>query len=321
MFKKYNSIENSYRESVVNKYKVQCPKEHYIVQEKVHGAHFQITYDGNEFHYGSRTEQLIPGVRFYGYETVITESNLESKIKGMYLRMQEIGILNNILTVYGELGGRGIQKGIYYSENKFFYGFDIACDGNIISPLDAVRLFSTFDIFHAAILFSGDLDACMAYPNDFQSTLPFALKANLAIIPTDNVCEGKVIKAINPLFLGSHRVILKDKNKKWSEKANRPKRERKPEPVLTAEESTLLYSILDYCTENRLHNVLSHIGSVSDKDFGKLLGLFSLDILTDYLEDNALNKTDVPSHIRKRVQMTAATMIRDNFINIIDNEF
>jgi len=42
-----------------------------------------------------------------------------------------------------------------------------------------------------------------------------------------------------------------------------------------------------YVTENRLANVVSHIGEVHfPKDFGKVMGLFSKDVLEDYLKEH-----------------------------------
>ena len=42
-----------------------------------------------------------------------------------------------------------------------------------------------------------------------------------------------------------------------------------------------------YVTENRLANVVSHIGEVHfPKDFGKVMGLFSKDVLEDFLKEH-----------------------------------
>ena len=48
MFKKYNSIENTYREKEVEQiYLHGYDKETYVVQEKVHGANFSFITNGN----------------------------------------------------------------------------------------------------------------------------------------------------------------------------------------------------------------------------------------------------------------------------------
>jgi len=42
-----------------------------------------------------------------------------------------------------------------------------------------------------------------------------------------------------------------------------------------------------YVTENRLNNVISHIGEVTlPKDFGKIMGMFSKDILEDFMKEH-----------------------------------
>ena len=48
----------------------------------------------------------------------------------------------------------------------------------------------------------------------------------------------------------------------------------------------LCEEIAKYISENRLQNVISKIGTVTQKDYGKLLGLFCKDTLEDFLKSN-----------------------------------
>jgi hypothetical protein len=49
-----------------------------------------------------------------------------------------------------------------------------------------------------------------------------------------------------------------------------------------------LFVVAEYVTENRLNNVVSKIGEISvPKDTGKLIGLFSKDILDDFLKEHS----------------------------------
>jgi UTP-glucose-1-phosphate uridylyltransferase len=78
-------------------------------------------------------------------------------------------------------------------------------------------------------------------------------------------------------------------------------------------------------TENRLRNVLSKTGPIGQKEFGKLIQLFSKDILADFFKDhieeyNGLAKKEQKQLTRKLSQQ-CAELIRHNFMNIVDGEF
>ena len=80
-----------------------------------------------------------------------------------------------------------------------------------------------------------------------------------------------------------------------------------------------------YTTENRLRNVNSHIGEINNKMFGKLLGLFSKDILEDMEKDNPEIfeglKADRRSIVNKEVNKNVQVFIRERFLHIIDGVF
>jgi hypothetical protein len=74
-----------------------------------------------------------------------------------------------------------------------------------------------------------------------------------------------------------------------------------------------------------LRNVLSKLGTVTETDFGKLLGLFNADLLEDFNKDfeedmNALEKPEKKA-LRKRMNNDSAKVIRGNFLNIVDGLF
>ena len=142
--------------------------------------------------------------------------------------------------------------------------------------------FEKQNLLYAQTVFSGHVNECLNYPNDFNSTLPKALGLP-ELAP--NVVEGVVIRPVKTRhFNNGVRVILKNKNEQWAEN----KKYHKPikiEDVLSDQVLKLQEAILTYVTENRLNNVLSKIGEVTVKDFGKVLGLFNKDILEDFQKD------------------------------------
>ncbi len=82
----------------------------------------------------------------------------------------------------------------------------------------------------------------------------------------------------------------------------------------------LLPEVEAYVTENRLNNVVSHIGEVTfPKSFGKVMGLFAKDILEDFLkqhggEYSALDKCEQKSFNRE-LNKLATVFVKATFMN------
>jgi len=297
MFKKYASLENTYRSEFLERIKNHgLWNETYVVQEKVHGANLSFwTVDGDCFVGAKRSGDIEPNENFYNHHIVL--ESIKPILKRIWLDIKADFIDVNQMTIFGEiLGGdyphaqvevnkkaQKVQKGIYYGPNNYFYGFDILL--NTDTYLDVEKANSYFEkhkLLHAKTLFKGTLEDCLKYPNDIDTTIPKAL--NLPQL-TPNVAEGVVIRPINNKILNNGvRVILKNKNDKWSENKayhNSIILQDKPsDKVIKLQEA-----LLTYVTENRLNNVLSKIGETSKNDFGRILGLFNKDVIEDFLKD------------------------------------
>ena len=103
---------------------------------------------------------------------------------------------------------------------------------------------------------------------------------------------------MEPKYLNSgSRVILKNKNEKWAEKV-RSRKHQPPLDPLSPDAEMLVAAMEDYVTENRLNNVISKIGTVEWKDFGKVIGLFSRDVMEDFEKDHG----DLFSTLEKKEQ-------------------
>jgi len=107
----------------------------------------------------------------------------------------------------------------------------------------------------------------------------------------DNICEGVVIRPVATTYLSNGaRVLLKSKNARFAEKKAVKKRAPKlfVGPSYSESLNNLLEVIEEYVTENRLNNVVSKIGQIAvPKDTGRLIGLFSKDILDDFLKEHS----------------------------------
>jgi len=345
-FNRFSHIENAYRQKTIEHIVASGLSEgEWAVTEKVHGANFQFSYDGKRLAIGSRNSWK--GTDFYYCGKVVDKYS--ANVVEMYniLRTQYPKAAGNFkqLTIYGELyGGKyphpevescpgeiTVQSGIWYSPLQDFYAFDICIDGKFLPVALSNSLFSRCRIPFAATLFVGSFSECLEYPNEFQTTIPGLLE-----LPEieNNICEGVVIRPVIPKFFHSgERVILKNKNDAWSEKQRNNIRQKKRLPSVNKMSDgarAYLTHCLTYITENRLRNVLSHIGPITVKDFGLVLKEFSLDVQEDARKEYMCNISDMVQIecdekenkvVRKIINTECATMIKKNLLNIVDGRF
>lgn len=321
MFKKYPSIENTYRQEILDRILGHgFWEETFVVQEKVHGANLSfITSDGHHFTAAKRTEIIKENEAFYKYDHVLKA--LQPKLTAIWntLRKQDPELQQ--LTVFGELIGGdyphaevpvnreavAVQKGIAYSPNNLFYAFDILLNADrFLSVEEANSLFESEQLLHAKTLFKGSIQDCLKYPNDFDSTIP----AELGLPPIQpNTCEGVIIRPARVLrFNNGQRILLKNKNEAWAENKRYQKTIRKEEEV-SHKVIQLQEAIQGYITKNRLSNVLSKIGPISSKDFGRVMGLFSKDVVVDFEKDYQDTMEDLDKKERKLITKSIAGSI------------
>lgn len=339
-FVKYSSIENSYRKKYIDQIIEQGHfHEEYVVQEKIHGANFSFWIDENSVKCAKRTAFIGESENFYSYEFVVDK--YEEKMLKLYSVLKQHFEQEDVteVAVFGELYGglyphqdvkdtdhSAVQKHVYYRPDEDFIAFDIRIDDRFLTVNEVNMFCEEVGIPYVETLFSGNLEECLKYTNEFQTTIP----AKLGLPEIEgNICEGVVIRPKQPIFMwNGSRLLIKNKNDKFKEKhgdkktGNRQPREIKPlEPhVQKAVDNARMY-----VNENRLRNVLSKVGEVGSKDFGKLMGLFTQDILEDYLKEQEDGFQDFAKSERKTVTkmvgQNAAELLRKNFVNILDGEF
>lgn len=297
-FKQYSSIENTYQQWFIDKIKAHgFDAGEFVAQEKVHGANLSFWCDGVQIKCAKRTEFIADGEKFYADSHYIVLERLAAKIHLAFDLARKINPDLKTITIFGELFGgvyphpdvqqdknaTTIQKGIYYCPHNEFYAFDIMLDGGDYFSVDqANEIFEKTGIFYAHTLFRGTLDDALKYANVFQSTIPSQLGLPELV---NNYCEGVVIRPVETCFFPqSSRVIIKNKNEAWEENARHHKRQAKADKVSGAVEQ-LSEELDNYVNQNRLNNVISKIGQIEPKDFGKLVGLFSEDVFKDFLKD------------------------------------
>lgn len=307
-FKKFSSLENTYRQNLIDKVQYEGKDGgEWVVTEKIHGANFSFWCDGTEVKVASRT-QFVDGT-FYNCQAVINRYS-----EGVLQTFNTFYKHGDILVIYGELFGGNIQKEVQYGE-KDFRGFDVFVNG---SPVDKVKAFSIIrwaGIQAVPVLKVGNFKECLEVNNTFKSILtPEGYEG-------ENISEGLVIEPIEPAwFANGSRMYFKNKTESFSEKSRQPKEKKVFE--LSEKESDLLNELLDYNTEQRVSNVISKIGQVTNKDFGRILGLTVQDILEDFIKDTdrdpKIEAEDNWKDFVKLLQAEVSKTVRSEFLKVID---
>lgn len=343
-FSRYASIDNSYRLKTIGLIQEQLPNAQFVVQEKIHGSNFAIYTDGETVRYAKRGGLLNDEEIFFNHPK-LERYGLESKIKEIFTNLKtnlktvgdeagiEVGFSQ--ISIHGEIFGGSyphedvskvegvsrVQKEVLYSPNTEFMAFDIKVDGDFVDMGIFIECCESFNIPHLPILLTGTLEEALNYQNEYQTTIPKML--GLPEIP-DNICEGNVIKPLETAYFGNgSRIVVKNKNAKFSERSGQ-KGTPKPKDPVPQHIMDMMSVAATYSNENRLRNVLSHIGEVKQNEFGKILGLMSKDAVEDFVLDNPkfeeLEKKE-RKEVTRYLNGKIGSLIRPNFGNIVDGTF
>ena len=334
-FKKFNSIENSYRTKFLNKIVEEGHgNKEYVVTEKIHGANFSFWVDDFKIATGKRSGLNGDKENFNGSQGLVKKYYSHLRALFEYVKTdrnaKEVAIFAEIFgggynhkEVQRDIHATRVQKGVEYCPQNAVVCYDLMIDGILQDVDECNRLLDLFGIPRAETLFRGSLEDCLKYPNKYITTIPKLL--GLPEI-ADNVCEGNVIRPSQATYLWSgERLILKNKNEKFKEKQDEPKRLKDTPKGLTDDAKAVLEQALTYLNDNRLRNVLSKLGAIEPGDFGKIMGNLTHDLMEDFSKDHgdileALDQ-DSRKQLGKQLGMNAALLVRKNFANILDNNF
>ncbi len=266
-FKKFSSLENTYNKRFLEKIVMQpCYADEWVATVKAHGANFSFWWDKvNGVRVASRS-QFVDG-SFYSCTNVI------NKHAETFARDCEVFNPDSVVVVYGELIGGNIQKEVQYGEKRFV-AFDVVIDGVALNKWDAFQMAIGLGFDVIPVIGSGTLEDMLAISPEF--VCPLALKDS-----DHNKAEGIVIEPVNPYYLtNGSRIYLNQKSKAFTEKKDKVKVEK---PIIPLSDNALeiLSELAARCTEVRVSNVLSKIGEVNEKQFGKLFGGYLQDILEE----------------------------------------
>lgn len=334
-FVRYGSITTYKRERTVNEIKLldsmrPIAQRKWVLMEKIHGANFSMKTEGFDYRAASRKEFADD---FFGSKELV--ENFKPTLLGLH---DELG---GLVEVFGELYGGGyfqsvmadmglknhvqrIGKGVYYTPYRAFRCFDIRHNGMYINEGVRQRLCVKHNIPTIPWMRFGDFEELLNHPVQFRSTVP-ELEGLEEDMNEDNWAEGWILKPVFEMTLGNgKRAMLKGRAPVWAEKAKQPKVKLRQEKTIPAHIKEVLDEFTLYITENRLRSVMSHLGPVTMKEFGKVQGALFQDALKDFNEDDG--SIIFPTKQEKRIFNKAAMgpvsqIIRDNWYDIVEGNF
>lgn len=306
-FNKFSSLENTYRQNLIDKVQYEGKDGGlWMATEKLHGANFSFWCDGTEVKVASRT-QFVDGT-FYNCQAVINK--YQDCVMDLWRECSQ-GCREKIdVVVYGELFGGNVQKEVEYGE-KNFNAFDVVINGTPTNKQEAAYICREVGIPFVPVIAIGTFAECLALSNTFKSALtPEGYEE-------ENTSEGLVIEPVTPnWFNNGSRIYFKNKTEGFSEKKRKPKEHIVFE--LSDEESELMNELLTYNTTQRVSNVISKIGQVTNKDFGKILGLTTQDLLEEFTKETEQDPKQIAEdnwkQFLKLLQAEVVKEVRDQFV-------
>lgn len=342
-FIKYNEIENHYRKSYIDHIltpEITGDDIQWVALEKVHGTNLQIDVSDLGVKFGKRSGFIESGENFF--EIDVIKSMYEEKALNMFNTLKKMCDITR-LTIYGEYAGtmtsgKKVQKQIEYG-NQDFYVFDIMIDGKLINFDLVVCHCQASGFTTAPVLKVGTFTEVMDLENDFQSVvrefkeyfnstkpsfchdIEYTKKHNL-VKGTDNVAEGFVARPITPIYTKRGRVIIKSKNSLFTEKKV-SKKKVDVDNRLSDTDKEVVRQVSEYVCESRLRNVLSKIGVPTQNQFGKVSGMFAQDSIKDWEKDNErlIKDVDDPNKVCREINHLCSTLLRERWLEILDNIF
>lgn len=304
MFKKYQSIENSYQTShiefYVNKFGKELLDSTFVVTEKLDGANFQINVTKEEIKYGRRTDYLKEDEKFFNWNEIKGKYEVIGKhiqqclnmpkekqmiVLGRELKMSEI-------TLYFEMISNKINKRVkYFHDNRIeLVCIDVFVDNKKLNYFDGIAFLQSLGLIN--IRFA----PVFGVVEGLSKALDFPTRFNSGLIELENnLIEGIVIQPLEPeKFKTNEYFILKKKNKEFMEKIKVEK-----EYVSYAEKFLFLDN---YINDNRLISAESKLGKFqSTKQIGEFMKEINQDVISDLIKENIEITRDLTKSLNNKV--------------------
>ena len=324
MFKEWRSIENHYNRKVVDKLIAINPelyKETFLVTEKIDGANFSFTFkaDGT-YEVNKRSGKADDN--FYNWKSLLLNQTIKHFIYtlSLYTQLKQIN-----LQFVGELFGQGVQKRVYYGPDKYWKWYAIyehTENGVILLTIDEASnkrkdILTVFDFDIDRLFVPIMTEFNLSEGEDFIEKLQVVadINKNSFLTPEDykepNKMEGVVARPrAKDYYHGDNEestiFIVKYKSEAFLDKPKEPK---KPK-VYTELFSELFTELTNYVNENRTLDLMSKEGPLDDmKNFGKYLGFYMKDVMTDFSKTHAEKLKELSKEEQKELSRTANAVI------------
>lgn len=316
-FIKYSSIENTYKENLIENVKKYSCGVYWMVTEKVHGANLSFYINSEEIKVASRNNFLDNPSEFHNANLILLKYS--DSLKKLYNEYNTYFEKNktkfvpelDYIIIYGEIYGgnyphpsveksnsRPVQKGVYYTPHIDFIAFDIkrvykesedllfkGLTSDWTPHLDFEKLCKTVNLPYTKYSFIGDFESALKFSNETNKDQTYIPGLHKLPPIHNNIREGNVIKPlIRYTDSRGNRIIFKDKNSLFKEKSGKIKKIKTREiDNLTDEEiNGFVEEARTYFTKQRLDCVKS---KMVKEDNELLKKLFKKDLIKDFNKD------------------------------------
>ena len=256
MFITYPDLTNHYQQKSIKVFLGEFPllaEELFTIDEKLHGTNIQLIFEPNRLMLvGSRNRILDFTENFFGIFETLLKYKQELEVIQKYCNEND-----QLLNLYGELFGPGVQKGVDYGLRKRIRVFHLRINKRLISSIEFNNWLYRLEIAHLRVPHLGLIDG-------LENALNFDTEIPSVLSEMGDLCEGVVIQPFNTIYKqkDGDYIILKKKNEKFKEK-QKAKKQYIPE-ILSEEVEYLMNEFHSLINRNRLESVYSKEGMIKD---------------------------------------------------------
>lgn len=269
----------------------------------------------------------LPGLK----ETKYKEKTLVQRLTDLYdFLLLSYGSMLEKVNIYGEYAGtltqgNSVQKEVQYGPQDF-YIFDImvTTEDNefFLNKLVVRELCERYNLAQPALLFvTPNFELALQVPNDFDSISGDHRYSKEAYdeelsFTGKNITEGVVIEPVEVQFYKDSRIIIKNKNQKFSE--NHSSKPMKKESILSEDEQQFFDLIKGYSNTNRVSNICSHYGFGTREDVQKNFSLIVKETLQDAINDIKKDFDDLEllEKVIKLFSKCIANSVREHLLSL-----
>lgn len=289
-FDKYSSIDNLYKRPDI------FALEEVVCTEKLHGCNFRVHYEADSLKpsFGSRNNEVKLGSGFYADRPVQWFLDRPLLLSAMQKAVYALPG-NHAVTIYGEIIGARIQKGVTYlpDEEITFRAFDVKVGDTYLDHNAFVAFCNLAMLDRVPVLYIGK-PLLSVFDRYLEIDSYEALDNGVRV--EKNISEGIVIKSTKELRdVHDNRMMAKHKSQGFAEATHTPRPTKDPRwtnPCLLVAET--------YVTRGRVLNAIEKAEShslghkVTDMSAMKYLPAFVFnDVLRDYENEPGETASDL----------------------------